>query len=64
MRLRKLTEVFSDDRACRSGIRAYSGNTGNLPYGESYAGKNQKAFLVYDSSDDSTNAFPRWGQWT
>ena len=54
--------VFSDDVDCRAQIRS-SGDSGNLPLGESYAGKNQKAFLVFDGSEEN-NAFPRWGQWT
>ena len=55
--------MFSEDIDCRARISSNT-NAGNLPLGESYAGKNQKAFLVFDGSEDEDNAFPRWGQWT
>ena len=58
-----LIQVFSDDDDCTASTHS-GGNTGMLPTGESYTGKNQKAFLDYGSSEDGSNAFPRWGQWT
>ena len=54
------TVIFSDDIDCRG--RAHS-SSGGLPTVD-FSGNNQQAFIVFDASDDSTSAFPRWGQWT
>ena len=59
----KPIQVFSEDKDCRALIRSNAAR-GDLPRGESYDGKNQKAFLLFDSSNDDTNAYPKWGQWT
>ena len=58
----KPNSVFSDDIDCRANTATTTGG-GNLPIGQSYDGKNQKAFLVFDGSEED-NSFPRWGQWT
>ena len=55
------TLVFSDDIDCRD--VPFSGtSSGGLP-SRSYDGKHQKAFVVFDASQEE-NSFPRWGQWT
>ena len=59
----QLIKVFSDDIDCRANP-ASSTSSGGLPLGESYHGKNQKAFITFDANQDEDTSFPRWGQWT
>ena len=55
------TLVFSDDIDCRA--RTGTGSPGGGPVSGDWDGKNQKAFVDFDASQEN-NSFPRWGQWT
>ena len=55
------TLTFSDDVDCRA-LTGVGSNWGG-PVSGDWDGKNQKAFVLFDASQED-NSFPRWGQWT
>ena len=58
------TLVFSDDTDCRTPTGSnFNGTNWGGPVSADWDGKNQKAFVLFDASQENFS-FPRWGQWT